>query len=150
MTAPTGSGSGSAPARDADVPEPQRYATYPSLRGRGVVVTGGATGIGASLVAHFCAQGARVAYLDVAEQAGEELAATIEARGLARPRPYRCDVRDVAALQRAVALAGEEVGPLRVLVNNAADDTRRASSSVGTKEWDDSLAVNLRPHFFAA
>lgn len=115
-------------------------AMYPSLRGRKVLVTGGATGIGASVVEHFCGQGAHTAFLDFDVTAGKDLAARTGARFLP------CDLRDIAALRAAVAA----VGDVTVLVNNAARDDRHALETVEPEFWDERMATNLRHQFFAA
>ena len=120
-------------------------AIYPSLRDRAVLITGGASGIGASIVEHFCAQHARVTFLDIAGAAGEALVAKIMAAGHAAPTFRQVDVTDIAALQAAV----QEAGPLAALVNNAAHDERHAWQDVTPEYWDDRLAVNLRHQFFA-
>ena len=120
-------------------------AIYPSLGGRAVLVTGGASGIGASTVEHFCAQHARVTFLDIADGAAEALVARIAARGHPTPAYRRADVTDVAALQAAIRAAG----PLHVLVNNAAHDERHAWEDVTPEYWESRLAVNLRHQFFA-
>lgn len=118
------------------------YALYPSLRDKSIFITGGATGIGASLVQHFAEQGARVGFVDIDGKAAEILAS-----GLGDAVSYtHCDIRDVAALQAAIA----GFGAVDVLVNNAGNDTRHAVDSVDADWWDNALAVNLRPHFFAA
>jgi len=126
------------------------YATYPSLRDRVVLVTGGGSGIGASIVEHFCAQGSRVAFLDVNRTASERLSVDIAARGQAAPLFVACDLRDIAALREAVAQVRRQLGPILVLVNNAADDERHALDAVTPEYWDDRFAVNLRHQFFAA
>ena len=126
------------------------YATYPSLRDRVVLVTGGGSGIGASIVEHFCAQGSRVAFLDVTRTASERLTRDIAARGQTAPLFVACDLRDVRALRDAVGEVRRQVGPIRVLVNNAADDERHALDAVTPEYWDDRFAVNLRHQFFAA
>ena len=120
-------------------------AIYPSLRDRAVLITGGASGIGASIVEHFCAQHARVTFLDIAGAAGEALVAKIMAAGHAAPTFRQVDVTDITALQAAV----QEAGPLAALVNNAAHDERHAWQDVTPEYWDDRLAVNLRHQFFA-
>jgi NAD(P)-dependent dehydrogenase (short-subunit alcohol dehydrogenase family) len=117
-------------------------ARYPDLAGRTVFVSGGATGIGAAIVRAFAAQGCRVAFVDV-----DDAAAHAAATGTIRYR--HCDVRDVGALREAIAAACAELGPIRVLVNNAARDDRRALDAVAPDEWNDALAVNLNHHFFA-
>ena len=113
--------------------------TYGSLVGRNVLVTGGASGIGAEMVRAFAAQGARVQFLDVAEDAGAALSAETGAGfGL-------CDLRDIAALRAAVAAAG----PLDVLVNNAGRDDRHELAAVEPAYWRETLALNLDHQFFA-
>ncbi len=134
---------------DAGLTGRERFARYPSLEGRNVVVTGGATGIGAALVAHFAAQGAAVAFVDVAEDESRALAARLAAEGHREPLAITCDVRDTGALRVALDHAADTLGPASVLVNNAASDRRTRSTELAPEEWDDLLAVNLRPHFFA-
>jgi NAD(P)-dependent dehydrogenase (short-subunit alcohol dehydrogenase family) len=120
-------------------------ASYPSHAGRGVFITGGATGIGAALVRAFSGQGARVAFVDIADRAGEALAAEL-AGGWFRP----VDVTEAAALETAIAEAAAEVGPITVLVNNVANDTRHTPEETDAAAWRARLAVNLDPTFLAA
>ncbi|HUM14211.1 MAG TPA: SDR family oxidoreductase [Candidatus Nitrosotalea sp.] len=127
-----------------------RYASYPSLEDRVVFVTGGGSGIGASIVEHLCAQRARVAFVDVQREASAALVERIAARGLPAPAFIPCDLRDIAALRAAVTEARARLGPARVLVNNAAHDERHTIESVTPEYWDDRFAVNLRHQFFAA
>ncbi|HEY2466242.1 MAG TPA: SDR family NAD(P)-dependent oxidoreductase [Terracidiphilus sp.] len=124
------------------------YATYPSLRGRAVLITGGATGIGASMVAHFAAQGARVAFLDVQEKAGKQLANSLAPGVASAPIFFPCDLADVGALQAAAREAIETLKGVDVLVNNAANDERHRIEDVTGEYFDASIAVNLRPQFF--
>jgi D-xylose 1-dehydrogenase len=130
-------------------PSSSRGSQYPSLRGRAVFVTGGATGIGAAIVSAFANQGARVAFVDVAEGASGELAQQLVAAGHAPPWWRVCDVRDVAALQAAIANAQAELGDFAVLVNNVASDDRHALEAVTPAYYDERMAVNERPAFFA-
>jgi len=126
-----------------------KLARYPSLEGKNVFVTGGGTGIGATIVTAFAEQGAHVAFVDVAEnesrQLAEELVATIGAKVWWRT----CDVRDIAALQAATADAAQALGDFSVLVNNVARDDRHTLESVTPEYWDERMAVNQRPAFFA-
>jgi NAD(P)-dependent dehydrogenase (short-subunit alcohol dehydrogenase family) len=124
-------------------------AIYPSLRGRAVLVTGGASGIGAAIVEHFAAQGARVAFIDIADAAAEALAARIAQAGHPRPHFAHADVTDILALQAAIREAAAAVGPFHVLVNNAAHDDRHDWREVTPEYWEGRLAVNLRHQFFA-
>ncbi|MEJ1974979.1 MAG: SDR family oxidoreductase [Acetobacteraceae bacterium] len=126
------------------------FAAYPSLAGRAVFVTGGASGIGASLVEHFARQGARVAFVDLLQTEGAALAARLAEAGCPAPWFAACDLRDIAALQAAIHRAAATVGPFGVLVNNAAHDERHAIEAVTPAYWDDRMAVNLRHQFFAA
>ena len=130
---------------------PQKSARYPDLAGRTVFVSGGGSGIGAALVASFAQQGCRVAFVDVDDAASAALLAHLRATHREEDLHYaHCDVRDVAALRAALAAAAARLGPIRVLVNNAARDDRHAFADVTPEYWDDSLATNLRHHFFAA
>ena len=126
------------------------FASYPSLHGRVAFVTGGGSGIGASIVEHLCAQQARVAFVDIDRAASERLVETIKGRGQPAPPFLPCDLRDIAALRSAVTEIGAQLGPIRILVNNAANDERHALESVTPEFWDDRFAVNLRHQFFAA
>ena len=128
---------------------PMATATFPSLNGRAVFITGGGSGIGASMVEAFAAQGARVAFVDVAAEASAALASRVQARGQQAPWWRACDVRDVAALQRAIADAAESLGDFHVLVNNVASDDRHTLASVTPEYWDERMAINERPAFFA-
>jgi len=125
------------------------YATFPSLRGRTVFVTGGGSGIGAGLVEAFHGQGARVAFVDIADGPSQALAARLAASG-DRPLYIRCDLTDIAALRAAINRAGDELGPIGVLVNNAGNDDRHVLADVTPEYWDNRMAVNLRHQFFAA
>jgi NAD(P)-dependent dehydrogenase (short-subunit alcohol dehydrogenase family) len=121
-----------------------RFAQYPSLADRTVLITGGAGGIGAVTVARFAAQRARVAFLDFDVEGGAKVAA--ETGALFIP----CDLRDIAALRAAVAEAGAQLGDITVLVNNAARDDRHALETVEPDYWDERMATNLRHQFFCA
>ncbi len=125
------------------------YAVYPSLSGRAVFVTGGASGIGAAIVEHFAAQGARIAFVDIQDGPAQTLCARLEAAGRPRPHYVHADVRDIRALQAAIAESAAAVAPFIVLVNNAAHDQRHAWQDVTVEYWDDRQAVNLRHQFFA-
>ncbi len=120
---------------------------YPDLAGRTVFVSGGGTGIGAAFVERFADQECRVAFVDIDDTPSRALALRL---GGERTRYLRCDVRDIPALQTALAEIENTWGPIRVLVNNAARDDRHPLASVTPEYWDENLAVNLRHHFFAA
>jgi NAD(P)-dependent dehydrogenase (short-subunit alcohol dehydrogenase family) len=125
-----------------------QFAVYPSLRERAVLITGGATGIGESLVRHFARQGSRVAFLDIQREAAQALVQSLATEGCPVPLFLHCDLTDVAALQSVVEEVLSEFGGLDVLVNNAANDQRHSIEQVTPEYWDHSMAVNLRPQFF--
>jgi NAD(P)-dependent dehydrogenase (short-subunit alcohol dehydrogenase family) len=132
---------------DESLAEPARF---PDLEGASVLVTGGGSGIGAALVEGFCAQGARTAFIDIAETPSRELVEELTAKGLRQPLFLKADLRDIHALRAAVHEAIRAHGPVTVLVNNAAWDDRHELDAVTPEYWDNSLAINLRPHFFTA
>lgn len=124
------------------------FATYPSLVDRAVLITGGATGIGAAFVTHFAQQGARVAFLDIDEKGAVALRAALPDTRHA-PIFLRCDVTDVEALRASIAEASSHIGKVGVLVNNAANDRRHRLDDTSVEEFEQSIAVNLRHQYFA-
>ena len=120
------------------------FATYPSLKGKTVFITGGASGIGAELVRSFAAQGASVGFVDLDEANSQTLSDTSDAI------TYEiCDLKDIKCLQDALAKLASRLGPATVLVNNAANDDRHSWQNVTPAYWDDRIQTNLRHHFFA-
>ncbi|MEM7340564.1 MAG: SDR family oxidoreductase [Actinomycetota bacterium] len=125
------------------------YASYPSLVDRAVLITGGADGVGAGVVAEFARQGSRVAFLDIQADRGEDLAAALVAEGVRHAPEFRAvDLVDIAATQAAINELDALVGGFAVLVNNAASDDRHTWTEMTADYWDDRLNVNLRHYFF--
>ncbi|MBB6184520.1 SDR family NAD(P)-dependent oxidoreductase [Oleiagrimonas soli] len=124
------------------------FASYPSLSGRAVLITGGATGIGADFVAAFARQGARVAFLDIDVDGAQTLLGSLEDCAHA-PVFLPCDVTDLDALAAAIDAARERIGPIGVLVNNAANDVRHTLEDTDAAYFERSVAVNLRHQYFA-
>jgi D-xylose 1-dehydrogenase len=124
-------------------------AHYPSLVDRTILITGGATGIGAYMVQAFAQQGARVGYLDIDVAAGEALAQQLAGSRHA-PLFLRADLTDIADLKAAIATVRQRLGPVRVLLNNAANDVRHRIEDTTPESWDAGIAVNLKHQFFAA
>lgn len=124
--------------------------TYSSLAGRVVLITGGASGIGAAFVRAFAGQGARVAFLDIDTQAGEALVKEVADVSGSRPLFVPCDLLDIEALRAAMAQVHVALGDAAVLVNNAANDQRQVLSDVTPAEFDWMIGVNLKHVFFAA
>jgi NAD(P)-dependent dehydrogenase (short-subunit alcohol dehydrogenase family) len=122
---------------------------YPSLHERRVFVTGGGSGVGANIVKALARQGCRVAFIDVAEGPSRALLDDIQAEGQPVPWFEPCDVRDIGALQSAIARAAAALGDFHVLVNNVASDDRHALEEVTPAYWEQRMAINQRPAFFA-
>jgi len=123
-------------------------ASYPSLRDRVVLITGGASGIGEAIVTAFCNQQARVVFLDLLEAEGDALVARLSDGDGFAPTFLACDLTNLDAIQRAVAQIVQVFGRVDVLVNNAGDDTRHTIEGTTSDSWDRSMAVNLKHQFF--
>lgn len=126
------------------------YTRYASLAHRSVFITGGATGIGACLVEAFAAQGSNVAFVDLNEEAGNELAERVRTEHDAQVVFRRCDVTRIDELRAAIRALADQCGDFTVLVNNVANDQRYDPRYLSEQAWYNSLAVNLHPAFFAA
>lgn len=122
-----------------------RFAIYPSLEGKTVFITGGASGIGEEIVRAFAAQKAKIGFIDLDEEGSKALA-----EELGRDVTYEiCDLRDIEALKAAFAKLQERLGPAAVLVNNAARDDRHSWQDLTAEYFDERVATNLRHMFFA-
>jgi NAD(P)-dependent dehydrogenase (short-subunit alcohol dehydrogenase family) len=126
-----------------------QFARYPSLKGRVVLITGGGSGIGASMVEHFARQGAKTGFLDMLDDASKKLATNLAETVEHAPLPILCDLTDISALKLALRKVEESLGPIEVLVNNAGNDERHTWEETTPEYWDHMMAVNLRHHFFA-
>ena len=120
------------------------FATYPSLKGKTVLITGGASGIGFELVRGFAAQGANVGFVDLHESNSQALSDTA-----VNITHEICDLTNIEALQAALTKLASRLGPAAVLVNNAANDDRHNWQDVTPAYWDERLQTNLRHQFFA-
>ena len=125
-------------------------ASYPSLQGQCIFITGGATGIGAALVRAFAQQGANVAFVDIDVDSAKQLINELESEQGPKLWYQATDVTNVQALQQAILDADAQLGPVGVLVNNAANDMRHAPADVTAQSWRDCMAINLDAAFFAA
>ena len=128
----------------SDDPAPQ----FPDLKGQTVFITGGGSGIGAAFTRAFTLQGAKVGFVSLRQETAERLCDDVEQLSHNRPFYIRCDIRDIDALREAMAEVRTALGPISVLINNAARDTRHKLESMTVEEWDNSLNTNLRPYFF--
>ena len=126
------------------------FADYPSIRGAHAFVSGGASGLGREFVSQLAAQGASVSFVDLDDDAAASLIHEVVERGDPEPSYRHADVRDIPGLTASIRAAAERFGPVTVLVNNAANDTRHRVDDVDVDLWDDRMDVNIRHHFFAA
>ena len=115
-----------------------------------IAACGGGSGIGAALVEHFVAQGARVAFIDIASAPSHALCERLSGSSAHDPGYVECDVTDTPAFQCAIDQASAAVGGISVLVNNAGDDTRHRFDEVTPEMWDERIAVLIKHQFFAA
>ena len=126
----------------------KQLAKYGSLQGKRVFITGGGSGIGESLVAEFAAQGALVAFVDIAVEASEALCRRLAEAGLTAPLFRHCDITDIPSLQAVMAELADKLGDFDILVNNAANDQRHQAQDVTLEYWNERIAINQRPMFF--
>ncbi|MDN2711295.1 SDR family NAD(P)-dependent oxidoreductase [Janthinobacterium sp. SUN118] len=126
----------------------KQLAKYGSLQGKRVFITGGGSGIGESLVAEFAAQGALVAFVDIAVEASEALCRRLAEAGWTAPLFRHCDITDIPSLQAVMAELAGELGDFDILVNNAANDQRHQAQDVTLEYWNERIAINQRPMFF--
>ncbi|MXU64103.1 SDR family NAD(P)-dependent oxidoreductase [Oceanomicrobium pacificus] len=124
------------------------YATFHDLKDASVFITGGGSGIGAALTEGFLAQGAQVAFVQRSDASG--FVAEMEEKHGRAPLFIPCDITDLGALKSAMEQAAAAHGPVTVLVNNAANDSRHGLQDYDEEAWNRSLNINLRPHFFTA
>lgn len=137
------------PSTATERSDPAR-ATYPSLRDKRVIITGGGSGIGAGLVEGFVAQGARVAFVDVNDTDSRALVARVSEGASHPPMFTRLDLTDLDALIATFRTMIADLGGVDVLINNAANDDRHRVEEVTPAYWDQRMNVNLRHQFFAA
>ena len=123
---------------------------YAGLADKTVFITGGGSGIGAAFTQAFAAQGARVAFVDIAEEASRTLVTQIQKDTSRAPLFIECDLRNINALREAMEITRKDLGAIGVLINNAGNDDRHATEQVTPEYWDERIAVNLRHMFFAA
>ena len=124
-------------------------AIYPDLKGRTVLVTGGGSGIGEALVKSFAAQGSRVGFIDIAAEPSAKVVDAVRAEG-GTVHFEHADLRDTAALQGAIEKIRSALGPITILLNNAAHDQRHKTEEVTSEYFDERIAVNLKHQFFAS
>ncbi len=124
------------------------FASYPSLRDQSIIITGGASGIGAAYVSAFADQGSRVAFLDIEKEPAEALVEQLSSTCRHAPVFFACDLTDIAAVQRSMSEILQTFGTPKALLNNAGNDLRHLTEEVTPEFWEQCIALNLRHQFF--
>ena len=126
----------------------QSFTKFTGLNGASVLVTGGATGIGCAIVENFVCQGSRVVFLDINADAAAKLVAQLGPCAKISPEFVYADLKDLHSLKGAIESIQQRAGPVRILVNNAANDDRHEMEEITPEYWRDRLAINLDHYFF--
>ena len=121
--------------------------TYPSLKDKVVLVTGGASGIGESIVKKFLEQGSKVAFIDKEESFGQDLVKKLDSYNH-KALFKKCDLVDIPSLKNTINEIRNELGKFSIVVNNAANDERHNIDDVTPEYWDNRFHINLRHYFF--
>jgi NAD(P)-dependent dehydrogenase (short-subunit alcohol dehydrogenase family) len=116
------------------------------LRGKNVLVTGGASGIGQAAAARFLEEGCSVCVLDSSAEARKRVATELPALSAV----IEGDVSDFGQVLTAVEEAVEAMGSIDVLINNAGISIRHDFLDITPEEWDEVLGVNLTGAFYVA
>ena len=123
-------------------------AIYKDLKDKRVFITGGGSGIGASIVEHFCEQRAEVFFIDINEKASNKLILECKNKEFSIPTFIKCDLLKIKDLQNTIAKVITDHGPINILVNNAANDERHSIDDVTEEFWNERMNINLRHYFF--
>ena len=124
-------------------------ASYPSLENKVVIVTGGASGIGESIVEQFVIQKSKVAFIDIEEKLAKNLIERINKKYNTKPLFIKCDLKNISELKVSIQQVRQDLGPISILINNAANDERHNIDDVTSEYWDDRMNINLKHYFFA-
>ena len=124
-------------------------ASYPSLENKVVIVTGGASGIGESIVEQFVIQKSKVAFIDIEEKLAKNLIERKNKKYNTKPLFIKCDLKNIFELKDSIQQVKQDLGPISILINNAANDERHNIDDVTSEYWDDRMNINLKHYFFA-
>jgi len=124
-------------------------ASYPSLENKVVIITGGASGIGESIVEQFVIQKSKVAFIDIEEKLAKNLIERINKKYNTKPLFIKCDLKNISELKDSIQQVKQNLGPISILINNAANDERHNIDDVTPEYWDDRMSINLKHYFFA-
>ena len=124
-------------------------ASYPSLENKVVIITGGASGIGESIVEQFVIQKSKVAFIDIEKKLAKNLIDRINKKYNTKPLFIKCDLKNISELKDSIQQVKQDLGPISILINNAANDERHNIDDVTPEYWDDRMSINLKHYFFA-
>ena len=125
-------------------------AIYNDLKDKRVFITGGGSGIGASIVEHFCEQQAEVFFIDIDIKESKRLIKNIKNKKLKLPTFIECNVVNIKKLQNIIKKIIKTKGPIDILVNSAANDNRHTTDQVDERYWENRMNINLKHYFFAS
>ena len=121
---------------------------YSDLKNKNVFITGGGSGIGASIVEHFCEQDSEVYFIDINEEASNKLVFECKNKNFSVPTFIKCDLLNIKDLQNTISKIIDNNGAIDILVNNAANDERHSIDEVTEEFWNERMNINLRHYFF--
>ena len=122
---------------------------YADLKNKRVFITGGGSGIGASIVEHFCEQGSEVHFVDINQKESKKLLTKLKKNKFRTPKFIECNLLDIKKLEKIIKKIVTTRGPIQALINNAANDDRHTTEQVDEKYWENRMAINLKHYFFA-
>jgi len=125
-------------------------AIYSDLKNKRVFITGGGSGIGASIVEHFCEQDSEVYFVDINVKESKKLITKINKKKFKTPTFIECNLLDIKKLQKIIKKIVLTKGTIHSLINNAANDERHTTQDVDEKYYENRMAINLKHYFFAA
>jgi len=123
---------------------------YLDLKNKRVFISGGGSGIGSTIVEHFCEQNSEVYFIDINTKASKKLIKNIKKKKLRTPNFIECNILDVKKLQNIIKEIINKKGPIHCLINSAANDDRHTTEQVDEKYWENRMGINLKHYFFAA
>ncbi len=122
---------------------------YFDLKNKRALVSGGASGIGSSIVEHLCEQGAEVYFFDINKNEAKKTINKIKKKKYKTPSFVECNIKNIKQYKSSILKIINKQGPIDILVNNASNDQRHSLEKITEKYWDDRMAINLKHYLFA-
>jgi len=124
-------------------------AQYFDLKGKRALVSGGASGIGSSIVEHLCEQGVEVYFFDIDKKEAQKTIYRIKKKKFKIPTFIKCNIKKIQKYKTSILNIIKKKGPIDILVNNASNDQRHSLEEITEKYWDERMAINLKHYLFA-